>query len=138
MNTPAPSAVRQHIARRVVFVAAIAGAFAVSGCSSARRTPPVAPPLQLADPALERGRVVFYRHCHLCHPHGGAGLGPAIVNKPLPGFLMAFQVRHGLGAMPSFKPEKIPAEDLDALVAYIKAVMANKPTEDNVTPRAQR
>lgn len=102
--------------------------FLCGGCTiSDRRTPPSAPPLQLTTPKLERGQVVFYNQCHMCHPHGGAGLGPAIVNKPLPGPLMKLQVRKGLGAMPKFTEEKITDEDLDALIEYIKLVHANKP-----------
>ncbi len=99
----------------------------LTGCISARRTEPLAPPLALVDSRLVHGRQVFYQQCHFCHPHGGAGFGPAIVNKPLPAFLMKIQVRHGLGAMPSFGEEKVSPEDLDALVAFIKAVHANKP-----------
>lgn len=97
-----------------------------AGCM-ARRTEPLAPPLEFTDPQLVRGREVFYAQCHYCHPHGAAGLGPAIVNKPLPSFMIKLQVRHGLGAMPSIKEDRVPAADLDALVAYIKEVHANKP-----------
>ena len=99
----------------------------LAACSSARRTEPLAPPLDLSDPAIAHGRRVFFQHCHQCHPHGEAGLGPAIVNKPLPEFLMKFQVRHGLGVMPSFPADKIPREDLEALMAYLKAVRRNQP-----------
>ena len=108
------------------------GALLLAGCMTARRTEPAATALELADARVNRGRVVFFQQCHFCHPQGGAGLGPAIVNKPLPSFLMKLQVRHGLGAMPSFKDEKISDGDLDALVAYIKAVRANKPRPENV------
>lgn len=107
----------------------------VSGCGTARRTEPHAPALTFNDARLQRGRELFYAQCHYCHPHGSAGLGPAIVNKPLPEFLLKFQVRHGLGTMPSLKEDKVTAEDLDALVAYIKAVHANKPAPERVTPR---
>ena len=40
---------------------------------------------------------------------------------------MKFQVRHGLGTMPSFGQEKIAPDDLDALMTYIKAVRGNPP-----------
>jgi mono/diheme cytochrome c family protein len=109
-------------------------ALMVAGCITARHTEPIAPPLQFSDAKLNRGQRVFYQECHLCHPHGGAGLGPAIVNKPLPKFLMKIQVRHGLGAMPSFKADKISSEDLEALVSFIKEVHANKPAPENVRP----
>jgi len=101
----------------------------LAGCTAytARKTEPLAPPLDTSDPQIAHGERVFFQNCHQCHPHGEAGLGPAIVNKPLPEFLMKFQVRHGLGTMPSFGQEKIPPQDLDALMAYIKAVRGNPP-----------
>lgn len=37
-----------------------------------------------------------------------------INNKPLPGFLIKFQVRNGLGAMPAFSKEHVSPEELDA------------------------
>ncbi len=42
-----------------------------------------------------------------CHPGGEAGLGPALNWNPAPGFIKKFQVRHGLGVMPSFKSNEI-------------------------------
>ena len=104
------------------------GAIVLAGaCATARKTEPLAPVLDLSDPKVARGQKVFFENCHQCHPHGQGGLGPAIVNKPLPEFLMKFQVRHGLGTMPSFGAEKIPPADLDALMEYIKAVRGNPP-----------
>jgi mono/diheme cytochrome c family protein len=99
----------------------------LAACGTARKTQPLAPPLDLSDPKVAHGQKVFFQHCHQCHPHGQGGLGPAIVNKPLPEFLMQFQVRHGLGTMPSFGAEKIPPPDLEALMEYIKAVRGNPP-----------
>ena len=107
-------------------------ALAVAACATARKTEPLAAPLDTSDPKVARGQKVFFQNCHQCHPHGEAGLGPAIVNKPLPEFLMKFQVRHGLGTMPSFGGEKIPPDDLEALMAYIKAVRGNPPNPDAV------
>lgn len=106
----------------------------VGACASARRTEPLAPPLDLSDPKVAQGEKVFFQHCHQCHPHGQGGLGPAIVNKPLPEFLMEFQVRHGLGTMPAFGAEKIPPQDLEALMEYIKAVRGNPPIPDRLEP----
>lgn len=92
-----------------------------AGCGSARRGEPVAPPLALSAEE-QRGERVFMRECHLCHPGGEGGLGPAINNKPLPGFLIRLQVREGFGAMPAFPDEKVSSEELDAIVAYLKAL----------------
>jgi mono/diheme cytochrome c family protein len=81
--------------------------------------------LPVANPAVERGRSIFARHCYPCHPGGEGGLGPAINDKPLPVFAMKLQVRTGMvgfGVMPSFDSHKIPSNDLDDLMQYIKAV----------------
>ncbi|HYE01633.1 MAG TPA: cytochrome c [Phycisphaerales bacterium] len=75
-----------------------------------------------ANQAILRGQRVFMRHCNQCHPGGMAGLGPALNNFPAPGFLVKFQVRRGLGAMPAFDANKIPNDDLDALVDYVMAL----------------
>lgn len=67
-----------------------------------------------------KGKKVFMDKCNRCHPGGMGGLGPAIINKPLPPFLIKFQVRNGLGAMPSFNKDRLSKEDLNNLVTYIK------------------
>lgn len=97
---------------------------ATLGCS-ARRSEPVAGPLPVASPELAQGEIAFDVHCSHCHPGGEKGLAPAINNKPLPGFLIKFQVRHGVGAMPAFSEREIADEDLDALVKYLKALRRN-------------
>ena len=58
--------------------------------------------------------------CHQCHPGGKAGLGPAINNKPLPGFMIKLQSRAGVGAMPGFSSSELSDEELNAIVAYLK------------------
>jgi mono/diheme cytochrome c family protein len=93
----------------------------LAGCS-ARRSEPIAGPFQPSSPEVQRGEVVFDRNCSHCHPGGEKGLAPAINNKPLPGFLIKFQVRHGLGAMPAFSREELGDEDLRDLVLYLKAL----------------
>jgi mono/diheme cytochrome c family protein len=72
--------------------------------------------------SLKNGQIVFMESCHQCHPAGNAGLGPSIINKPLPGFLLRFQVRQGLGVMPSFDREHLSRDEMDDLVAYIKVL----------------
>ena len=95
-----------------------------AGCGSARRREPIRTPVTL-DAAVSRGQVVFMENCHQCHPGGEAGLGPAINDKPFPDFLKKFQVRHGLGAMPSFPKDKTSDSDLENLMKYLKAVRGN-------------
>lgn len=67
-----------------------------------------------------RGQGIFMINCNRCHPGGMGGLAPSIINKPLPGFMIKFQVRNGLGAMPSFKKERLSKDELNDVVAYIK------------------
>lgn len=91
-----------------------------TACGSARRGEPITVSTAISDPYIEQGQIVFMRNCHKCHPGGEAGLAPAINNKSLPEFLMRFQVRHGIGAMPSFTEEEITATQLDNLMKYLK------------------
>jgi mono/diheme cytochrome c family protein len=102
-------------------VLAGAGFLSLPGCL-ARRSEPLVGPLEIRDESVAQGRQAFMRTCYQCHPEGAAGLGPGINDKPLPGGLIKFQVRHGLGAMPAFGPEKISDEELDGIVAYLKAM----------------
>ena len=96
-----------------------------AGCGSVRRSEALDGPMRIRDADVERGRVVFAQHCHKCHPGGEPGLGPGLNDKPLPQFLMRFQVRHGLGAMPSFSDDEISDGDLDRLIRYLKARRAS-------------
>src|SRR5688500_17929009 len=76
-------------------------------CSS-RRSEPVKQKMFVAQNASEKnGEEKFMLHCQKCHPAGEAGLGPAINSNPAPQFIKRFQMRHGLGAMPSFKEDEI-------------------------------
>lgn len=101
-----------------MLIAFLIVAAAAAGCT-ARRGEPFAP-VSLSSELSRRGEEVFARHCHACHPGGEGGLGPALNNKPLPGFMIRMQVRRGLGVMPSFPEERIGAADLDAIAAYLK------------------
>lgn len=94
----------------------------LAACGPAYRGEPLYGPLNVADVKVAQGEQVFYANCHQCHPGGTAGLGFGINDKPLPGWLIEFQVRNGLGSMPSFSEEQIDDEELDALVAYLVAL----------------
>jgi len=101
------------------------GLLALLSACSARRSEPIAGPLPLASAELRQGEIAFDQHCSRCHPGGEKGLAPAINNKPLPGFMIKTQVRHGAGTMPAFSREELPPEELDALVKYLKALRKN-------------
>jgi mono/diheme cytochrome c family protein len=104
---------------RYVFVSSLVIAVTLGGCS-ARRGEPLYGPLAITSAAVENGQRVFMRECHQCHPGGEAGLGPAINDKPLPGFLIKLQVRRGIGAMPAFSQNEISPQELDNLVQFLK------------------
>lgn len=94
----------------------------ILACGTARRDATVAEAVDLTATAIQNGEQTFMNYCYRCHPGGADGLGPALNNKALPGFAIKFQVRHGVGVMPSFSKEVISKEKLDDLVAYLKAL----------------
>lgn len=95
---------------------------ATLGCAAEQRSAPVVGPFVPANAQVARGERVFFTFCHQCHPGGQAGLGPGMNDKPLPRFAVRTQIRAGVGAMPSFSEQEIPAGDLDAVVEYVVAL----------------
>lgn len=108
--------------RAVMALVVCASCIALTGCGSARRSEPIAGPMALEDARLQRGRVLYDRYCYRCHTGGEGGLAPTINDKPLPKFLMRFQVRHGLGAMPSFSEQALNDEELNDILDYLVAL----------------
>lgn len=98
---------------------ALCAILVLEGCGSARRSEPLVGARAYSDAQVAQGARLFDRFCSSCHPGGEAGLGPAINNKPLPQWLMRFQVRNGLGAMPSFSKQHLPDDQLDAITEYL-------------------
>lgn len=114
----------------------VLGVLLAAACGTARRGAPVVEERAITDPAIQRGEVVFFRHCHPCHPGGEAGIGPAINNKPLPESIVATQVRVGLGLMPAFSEDEISNDDLRAVTAYLDWLRGLEPTsEASARPR---
>lgn len=70
---------------------------------------------------IENGERVFMTHCQKCHPGGEGGLGPSITANPAPQLVKRFQMRHGLGVMPSFKKNEISVSDLHDISNYLHA-----------------
>lgn len=89
-------------------------------CGSARRGIPIAGPMNLANSQAAYGERVFMQKCSQCHPRGEAGLAPAINNKPLPAFLIRFQIRHGIGAMPAFSEDELSDSEVEAIIIYLE------------------
>ena len=91
----------------------------ITACGTARRGAPLTGEHTPPTPEIALGQRVFDASCHQCHVGGTQALGLALNDKPLPGWLIRFQVRRGLGAMPSFSEEEISDEELDASVSYM-------------------
>lgn len=106
-------------ARRIALAAAV---LALGGCHrerTARRSEPLVGPLVTTEANQERGRLVFAQNCYKCHPGGEAGLGPSLNDRRRPLSLKKFQIRHAMGAMPSFDKTQISDSDLQDLMAYL-------------------
>jgi mono/diheme cytochrome c family protein len=118
------------LVRSAFFAAVLALAFGAVSCDSARRGEPIAGRMNLYEASLQRGQAVFDAHCYKCHTKGEGGMSPAINDKPLPKFLMRFQVRYGLGAMPGFSRDEIGDRELDDLLDYLIALRRHNPKPD--------
>lgn len=90
-----------------------------AACGSARRGEPIIGEKRVPDGTIAVGQQVFDRNCAQCHPGGERGLGVALNDKPLPAWYIRFQIRNGLGAMPSFSSEQINGGALKAVARYV-------------------
>jgi mono/diheme cytochrome c family protein len=92
------------------------------GCSSRKSEPLKGKTLDDSNSHVKNGEETFMKHCQKCHPGGEGGLGPALNSNPAPQFVKRFQVRHGLGVMPSFTNDEISKADLHDISAYLKTL----------------
>ena len=111
------SSPRQSLARTIPGCCLV-----ILACGSPKRDEPDRPAFVPGTTTVARGEQVFKKQCDYCHPGGGAGLGPALNNKPAPAFAIRFQVRHGLGAMPAFDSTTISEADVRAIGEYLLAL----------------
>ncbi|MBO9518729.1 MAG: cytochrome c [Porphyrobacter sp.] len=99
---------------------------------------PAAPKVVKADLP---GRTVFEHQCAPCHGagpgddgapmlpgtaaltrrYGGEMAGALELRDDLDGDALRLFVRHGIGAMPSFRKAELSDADIDAIAAYLKA-----------------
>jgi mono/diheme cytochrome c family protein len=99
----------------------IAALLIVVSCSSRMSEPVKQKHFTTENAAIANGEKVYMIHCQKCHPGGEAGLGPALNSNPAPQFVKRFQMRHGLGVMPSFTTKEIARKDLRDISKYLKA-----------------
>jgi mono/diheme cytochrome c family protein len=71
------------------------------------------------------GMQLFMTHCNRCHPGGNKGEGPSLVDKPLPDFLVHFQIRQGMGDMPAFKEEELSKDQVQKIVLFVRSLRDN-------------
>ena len=93
----------------------------IFSCSSRRSEPVKQKEFVTRTSSQKNGEEKFMRHCQKCHPGGEAGLGPAVNSNPAPQFVKRFQMRHGLGVMPSFTKGELSKDDLRDISQYLKA-----------------
>jgi mono/diheme cytochrome c family protein len=103
------------------FIFVISLGIVIASCSSRRSEPVKQKQFASNDSQVINGEKVFMMHCQKCHPGGEAGIGPAVNANPAPQFVKRFQMRHGLGVMPSFTKGEISKEDLRDISKYLKA-----------------
>lgn len=93
----------------------------IFSCSVRKSEPITGQEFVAKNSRIANGEKVYMANCQKCHPAGEGGLGPAINSNPAPGFVKRFQMRHGLGVMPSFKKNEITKKNLHDISKYLKA-----------------
>ena len=93
----------------------------VSSCAMRKAEPLTQRSFVPANERIAKGERLFMAHCDKCHPGGEGGLGPSINGNPAPQLIKRFQMRHGLGVMPSFKKDEISKKDLHDISKFLHA-----------------
>lgn len=92
-------------------------------CSAPEKTLYAAP--SAVPEEFVMGQKLFDQYCAVCHPGGTTGLAPGIINKPLPEFLISFQIRNGIGLMPSFGEDVLSDAQVESITDYIEYLKEN-------------
>ena len=92
----------------------------LASCSHRHTEPITGKTVNVENPHIAHGQLVFNQYCQKCHPAGEAGLGPETLHKP--GFARSMQVRHGFGVMPRFGKDVISRKDMHDINAYLNAM----------------
>lgn len=111
----------KEVRRKLTVICTLVSLWAFLGLSScsAPKALPTAETVSMPTEELENGRVLFNQNCATCHPEGMSGLGPAIINKPLPKFLIRFQIRNGMGVMPKFDEDVLTDKQVEHIAEYL-------------------
>jgi mono/diheme cytochrome c family protein len=80
----------------------------------------------IASTDAAHGKEVFDDLCGDCHPDGGEDVGPSLIEDPHSPSRLRQQVREGSGKMRPFSEKRLPADDLEAVLAWLASVNAVK------------
>jgi mono/diheme cytochrome c family protein len=93
----------------------------IQSCASRRSEPIKQKEFTYHNERVASGERMFMSYCQKCHPAGEGGLGPSINANPAAQFIKRFQMRHGLGVMPSFKKDEISKQSLRDISKFLRA-----------------
>ena len=97
----------------------------LAGGATATPTAPAGPP----------GQQAFQKLCDSCHPGGGAGLGPSLLELDQETFVEV--TREGAGAMPAYTTSRLSDQELEAVYAYLQGLVGGAtPTPSAAGPPA--
>jgi mono/diheme cytochrome c family protein len=111
----------KKITALIISATIIIFSFLLPSCSARRAQPITQQDFVPVKNRVLNGQKVFMAHCNKCHPGGEGGLGPSVNGNIAPQFVKRFQMRHGLGVMPSFKKDEISKRDLRDISKFLHA-----------------
>src|SRR4051812_21371338 len=111
---------KKLLASAIIFIS-IYSSLLTASCVTRKAEPLTQKEFIPANDRIANGEKVYMGNCQKCHPGGEGGLGPSITANPAPQFVKRFQMRHGLGVMPSFKKDEISKRDLHDISRYLHA-----------------
>jgi mono/diheme cytochrome c family protein len=98
---------------------ASAAASAAGAVSEAAAKVPARPPAPSAAADPSAGSTVFATNCGACHPNGGAGLGPTLLE--LSDDALTSGTREGVGMMPAFTLDRLSDQQLQDIIAFLRS-----------------
>jgi mono/diheme cytochrome c family protein len=111
----------KHKPKRLFILIGFLSIFYLPSCIMRRAEPLTQKTFVPKNERIANGERVFMANCQKCHPGGEGGLGPSINANPAPQLIKRFQMRHGLGVMPSFKRDEVTQKDLKDISRYLHA-----------------
>ena len=108
------------VAQALFLATAIAAAVGLASCGE--QAQPTTNATSVANATKSRGEIVFAKYCNSCHPGGGRGAGPSLVQAGISETEFDEYVRKGKNRMPAFNEGLISNDDLDEMYSYISGL----------------